>query len=349
LDAAGNPTTDPIATKRQAAKQIGTVLDEMAHLNATKRNAQLKQATVEIGEAEIKIDEFSARPLAAEYKQSFNRVVSATLSGLLQENNGAWLNGPPDAAIGEFRNRLIRVQNLTEYNEFAVRANDPTFFDKMVDQHVQTAQAILTGNNMKTLKTYSKDVQRVLLDTIADAQLLGLGPQAAGMFQNAERFQQLAGAAVQQNALRGVQGFEQSPLGAALSALSSMESINTLRGRLTLMTPKPQAALMTGDIDWIVGDLMQDMQSFTGGVPTGITPFGMLQKIKEVQSHPSVQRWITAGDVPEANRTKFIQAINRMESMVLSLGAVSVEDLESINRKEYKPAPEFSGLSLGGR
>jgi hypothetical protein len=115
------------------------------------------------------------------------------------------------------------------------------------------------------------------------------------------------------------------------------------------MTPKPQAALMTGDIDWIVGDLMQDMQSFTGGVPTGITPFGMLQKIKEVQSHPSVRRWITAGDVPEANRTKFTQAINRMENMVLSLGAVSVEDLESINRKEYKPAPEFSGLSLGGR
>jgi len=341
-NADGSVSQNPEKTKTTAAEYLYTLVNTLGNLSQTKFQTDIQKATIDFKQAGIDHTALVAREEQGTYSAAFTKLSSGVLSNLMTENGGQWLKGPPEAAIAEYKSRIVQLAQATEFQEYKLKLNQPDFYDNMIAKHVEIATGLLSGKNIKVLSQYRRDYQESAMKVIANDAVLGMGTSAVAAYGNSEAFQQLVSASVISAGFSNLPGAAETPIGAALQGLISGQSIGSVEGRLTQMQPITNPADMTGDINWLVGEMRGHMKGLTGiGPATGLNYYGAMRLLKEIESSPAVDRWLRSKEVDPKLQKGFIETINQWEQVLIDMG-ITPADMEELNNKKYKPNDIFT-------
>lgn len=335
----GTPAEIRLRSERANFIIEGKVEGLAAMENASFEIAKLKAAAEHVGVTN-EIESAITSRSSASFRSNFNKLGMVQMYEVMTRDGGAALQGPPEAAMAEFRAGLMNMRNSPEFVEFESHLRDSTLFDKEVDSLVAVAELIFTGKNMNIIKEFDVKTQDMVMRAIANDALLAQGKRAVATMYNSENMGRTINSAIQLNAFRRIEGAADTVLGATVLGIASGKGIDEMEIGLLHMNAESDPLRNTQRIAQTLGTLRREMNGLLDHMETGdgmlVTPHAMIEQINMIKSNKAFTRYMKSNNIPIAERQMIFDMVNSLEDQIIRVSVLTREDVNETRKRQVK-------------
>ncbi len=276
----------------------------------------------------------------ASFRSNFNKLGMVQLYEVMTRDDNAALQGPPEAAMANFRAGLMNLRNSPEFVEFESHLRDPALFDKEVESLMKTAELAFSGKNMNIIKEFDVKTQDLVMKYIANSTLLAQGPQAVATMMNSESLARTIQAAISLNSFRGIAGASDTTLGATVLGIASGKGVDDMTIRLLHMNAERDVVRNTQRVGETLEDLRRQTNSLLDHIETGqgmqVTPHAIIEEINLIKSNPAFSRYLLSNQIPIKDRQMVLDMVDAIEAQVVRVSTLTPEDVQETRKRKVK-------------